>query len=419
MQHLEDDMNDLFQRAAGQYHLDEGESDWNTITNRLREQGNSPVLGKKRFPFSSFRFVLIVMLLSAMAMLYPKRCLDPLLSLSGINGPGSASSFTVLVNSNDQHRIPAKESGHNNPAPPFSKINNVVLTNRFKKAGNGLLHPGDIFQYFVEKQLPITIAEQSGVITNGNTINSDEITATDIAVNQKRTDPPQEPVPAALSKTEEKEQATISAKPSPAEKKKRDNGWYAGAFTVTDASKVRSMPFKNAGFGGGVLLGYNISNKLSVEASVALQQKKYDTYGKDFSMDKIGSAMPAGMTINQLKSTTSVTELSVNIRYKIIQQKRSVVYAAAGLSVYTVTKEKNAYNVSLNGNTEAMKAMYNDNNATLPAVAGFSAGYEYNINNKMAIRIAPYLKIPLQGVGVGSVPVTSAGLHIGITRSLR
>ena len=73
----------------------------------------------------------------------------------------------------------------------------------------------------------------------------------------------------------------------------------------------------------------------------------------------------------------------------------------------------------MNGTAEKVSGVYKRNNYGLPAVAGFSLGYEYNFYKSLNIRIEPFLKIPIQGMGVGKLPVTSAGLQIGITGRLK
>jgi hypothetical protein len=45
-----------------------------------------------------------------------------------------------------------------------------------------------------------------------------------------------------------------------------------------------------------------------------------------------------------------------------------------------------------------------------------SAGYTHRLGNFADLRIEPYVKVPLSGMGIGSVPLFSAGLQVGLTR---
>ncbi|MEO6668689.1 MAG: hypothetical protein ABIN36_04370 [Ferruginibacter sp.] len=423
MQHLEDDMNELFQRAAEQYHLDAGQSAWDSISSRLSEPGKSAVVvHKNEHGFLRFRFALAVMLLGIIGMTYPKVCMDPVQFRLAVADDSERNSITALVNTNERYYTPAGTS-YDHPDFSASKISGGSVHDALNKNSTGFSvnYVNTVHSPYPKLQ---TIGTQQWLEgDDGNVNTEDKTTGTGDTISDLEPLLLQDSDPATSNKPAEKEQikplSKISAEKTAAEKITKVDRWYAGVFTITDASKVRSMPFKNIGFGEGVLLGYNINSKLSIEASFALQQKKYDTYGKDFSLDKIGSSMPAGMIIEKLHSITSVAAFSLGIRYKVIEHKRASIYGSVALSAYDVTREENAYSVSLNGNRAMMKGMYKANNAKLPAVVGFAVVYAYQINKKTAVRVEPYLKVPIQGIGVGSVPVTSAGVQLGITRSLR
>ena len=194
---------------------------------------------------------------------------------------------------------------------------------------------------------------------------------------------------------------------------------YVGVITGLDFSKVGSGSFDNMGFDAGFLLGYRISQALSFETAFMWNKKIYYSDGKHFNLDKVGSTMPSGMIINSLNSHSSVIEIPIKARYDFIRKTSSDLFFAGGVSAYIMTKEKNMYHVTYNGTQEKVLGVYEKNSYRLPAVANVSIGYERNISRLLDIRIEPFLKIPLQGIGVGSLPVTSAGLQIGITGHLK
>ncbi len=47
-----------------------------------------------------------------------------------------------------------------------------------------------------------------------------------------------------------------------------------------------------------------------------------------------------------------------------------------------------------------------------------SVGYNRTLNKVGTLRIEPYLKIPIKGIGIGNLPITSTGLNIGITKKI-
>ncbi|MDQ6762088.1 MAG: hypothetical protein M3015_05615, partial [Bacteroidota bacterium] len=131
------------------------------------------------------------------------------------------------------------------------------------------------------------------------------------------------------------------------------------------------------------------------------------------------ATMPLGMIINNLESNSSFVEIPLKIKFDFLQRKNSDFFIAGGVSAYIITKEQNIYHVTLNGDNKKVLGVYEKNNYGLPAVANLSLGYEKNIFKRVNLRIEPYLKIPLRGMGVGSLPVTSAGLQIGIISRLQ
>ncbi len=52
------------------------------------------------------------------------------------------------------------------------------------------------------------------------------------------------------------------------------------------------------------------------------------------------------------------------------------------------------------------------------SVLNISAGYQLQMSAKNNLRIEPYYKTALNGVGTGNLSMSSAGINIGITRRI-
>ena len=48
----------------------------------------------------------------------------------------------------------------------------------------------------------------------------------------------------------------------------------------------------------------------------------------------------------------------------------------------------------------------------------FSAGYSRKIGKSTDLRLEPYVKLPLSGLGYGELRFWSTGMHVGVTRKL-
>ena len=53
------------------------------------------------------------------------------------------------------------------------------------------------------------------------------------------------------------------------------------------------------------------------------------------------------------------------------------------------------------------------------SVVNLSLGYTHKLGGNGSIRIEPYLKLPIQDLGVGNMPMMSTGVNIGFTKPLR
>ena len=103
----------------------------------------------------------------------------------------------------------------------------------------------------------------------------------------------------------------------------------------------------------------------------------------------------------------------------MLQKARAALFVTGGVAAYIITNEQNMYHVTMAGNNEKMFGNYNKNNYTLPAVAVLSIGCERTVFKYTNIRIEPFLTLPLQGIGVGKLPILSAGVQFGLVRRIK
>ncbi|MEP6845933.1 MAG: hypothetical protein ABI861_08010, partial [Panacibacter sp.] len=136
-----------------------------------------------------------------------------------------------------------------------------------------------------------------------------------------------------------------------------------------------------------------------------------------FSMDKVGATMPTGMNVLSLEGSSSTLEIPLKIRYNVIQKKKSNIFSSAGITSYVLINEKNNYLTQLNGTKQNILSSYKKSSGYFAAAINLSLGYEYKTGKKSSIRVEPYAQIPLKGIGVGALPVMSAGVHVGFTLS--
>jgi hypothetical protein len=126
--------------------------------------------------------------------------------------------------------------------------------------------------------------------------------------------------------------------------------------------------------------------------------------------------MPQGMDVMSLEGSSRFFELPVKFKYSVFQKNRSGVFLSTGISSYLMTREENDYHAMMNGSEQNMSGSYNNNRRYVAVMANIGAEYNYKIGKYTRLRIEPYLQIPLKGIGIGSMPVMTTGLHFGFMR---
>ncbi len=195
-------------------------------------------------------------------------------------------------------------------------------------------------------------------------------------------------------------------------------GIYAALIGGPDLSTVAYQSTSQSGYSIGILLGYHFNKRLAVESGLLWDKKYYYSTGEHF--DKNAANFPSSWNVLYLNGNCNMFEIPLNFRYNFATGINHGFFAEAGLSSYLMKKEYYDYSFTNNGSRPYSRdSTYNISSNYIFSVIQISAGYEHAIGKNTSIRVEPYLKIPIQGIGIGNMPVTSAGLYIGISHDFR
>ena len=195
------------------------------------------------------------------------------------------------------------------------------------------------------------------------------------------------------------------------------NRFYIGALAGVALNRVKNQGLQKPGFDVGLKAGYQFTKQFSIETGLLFEQKLYYTSGEYFNISKIASAMPVGMKVLSLKGKFSVFELPLTFKYNLPgNRKDRHFYTTAGISTYLMSKEYNQYQTLLNGTQNNMTGTYRNQSTYSAALLNISIGYERNIGSSFLLRVDPYIQFPIKGLGVGAIPVTTVGVHLGVFR---
>jgi len=194
--------------------------------------------------------------------------------------------------------------------------------------------------------------------------------------------------------------------------------FYVSLLFGPDLSTVKYQNIKGPGLSGGIMAGYQFTKKLSVETGFLLDRKLYYSDGKYFNKSSVNLSAP-GDNILSVDGDGTLFEIPVAVRYSFAGNKNHNLFVSAGMSSYFIQKER--YDLSVQ-HTNGMRHHQHDDDddfTNIFSVVQASVGYELKLNQRNFLRIEPYIKVPLSGIGKGSLPLTSNGVYINFTHAFK
>ena len=415
MQYLNDDMDELFRRAAEGYALKLQEEGWDAVAVKL-STANVIAAGvdSKKDKRNNYRFAILALLflvISETALLFVlnnenKNFKNNTAFKESNEAKPGDKYFSV---SNEKNRIAPTSTVRNSINPAIAE--KITLTKVTKEI---LVYP--------DTKINITKADISytdELIIKNKELGTKENKLEDINTNLQSLS--NENTKSKIQQIQNKDNIKAKQEVSNTAEKnlknntaKKDKRFYVGIVAGPQFNQVKNQGFSNPGFSAGLLTGFSITKKIAVETGFIISQKKYFSSGEYFSMKTMAASMPAGMKVVSLNGKSTVLEIPIKIKYNFQKKNRGSFFSTAGVSSYILTKESNKYLAEINGNRQKITGNYSNNGKYFNAALNISAGYEYKIK-QTRIRIEPYVQVPLKGIGVGSMPVMSTGIYVGVT----
>lgn len=192
--------------------------------------------------------------------------------------------------------------------------------------------------------------------------------------------------------------------------------FYIGLTGGPLISKIKSQELKKSGFDAGLLVGYRISKKLSVETGL-LYTKQYYFSGGEYYNKATG-----GNTASSMEGSRTAFEIPFKLNYYVLRNKSGGFYLSGGLSSFVGVNDKIIVNVGENPQHPPQKLDYGVA-SYLPSYLSFGIGYDYKAGRSIHFRIEPYLQIPMSSTAGntinisagGALQVYNAGLHLIIS----
>ena len=193
-------------------------------------------------------------------------------------------------------------------------------------------------------------------------------------------------------------------------------GLVLGLVGAPDVSTVQSAPLQSPLLNMGVLVEYRLTSRLRLSTGLLRSAKQYQARREDYNWEKYPRAGTREFT--WVNAACTVLDVPLNLRYDVVARPNGRVFGAAGVSSFFMQREQYTYDYLENGQPAIWDRAVVNENQHLLSILNLSVGYERNLGTHWRLQAEPYLKLPLGGVGVGKVRLTSAGVFFGVKYEL-
>jgi Outer membrane protein beta-barrel domain len=462
MEHIDNDMDDLFKKAGELYPLKISGSDWDGVAAKFQDKTTDDAnagagtgaggAGSRR----RWRLLALLIPLILAGLVYTNHILNqknktaPAVdkNSNAVKSPELAKPGTKLDEPVNQQAGSNgnKDISGNGPVPSSGNPETILRDNEDNEGNKAVGRPNKN-QYAGTGKTPganIAAEPNSGAIRENQTgqANTDKPAAAGVSTATNSTASPA-PAPFAASasatatasteaaavsdqnktsKTADTSKAVAANNTGPAKKtdskKKSPRGIYAGVVLGPDWSTVHMQSVNQLGYSVGITAGYRFNERLAIETGLLWDRKYYYSKGEYF--DKKNINVPYYWNISSVNGNCNMWEIPLAVRYDFASRSNHSFFAKAGFSSYIMTKQNYSFGLD-SGNVQRTTRYipYDNVLSYFFSIVQVSAGYEHSIGRNTFIRVEPYVKIPLQGVGTGSMPISSLGIYFGITHSFR
>jgi hypothetical protein len=427
MQYVNDDMDELFRRAAENYPLDTSSADWNKVLTALQGEALEQTIAEKK-KNKNGRLLWLLLLL-------------PLgLVCNQLYSPGifSGKQVSNAGDENENITVDRGTSQKSTNSSSFSDDNNTVTIDRAKvdkgstaeNRNKNSVEPGMPTLKTTYSSYPgyskterKNYSSDNNITHTKNQITNDKAEANLLIIGldkRKRlpevlfSHPLQNDFTTAVTKKMNPLFSSSEENSKQSIRVARRKRFYAGVVGGIDGTTIKFQKIENAGAIYGLLFGYQLNKKWSVETGAFVEKKYYYTKGEYFNTAKAG--IPSSWQIDDVSGNCKMIEIPVSLKYNFSQHKNSNWFATVGASSYFMKKQNYSYDYYWGGWQYTRKRSYDTSSTYLISNVGLSVGYSHRLGNFADLRVEPYLKLPVSGIGIGSLPMFSTGLQIGITR---
>ena len=195
-------------------------------------------------------------------------------------------------------------------------------------------------------------------------------------------------------------------KPAPSKKQR----FEISALYAPELTTIGWTDIDKPGSNYGLLIGYGLSNNLSIHTGLIKSRKNYTANGEDFHYY---SNPGSQYKLTKVTGYCSMYEIPLNIKFRFLNRKNYSLYGLGGISSYFMKSEFYNYQYSLSSYN--WSASYASQQNYWLSVATLGVGIEKGLSKDLSVAVNPFMKIPFQEMGKGHLKLQSAGLNFLLT----
>lgn len=447
-----DDMEDMFKKAADNYELNEDmAADWNNVRATLQNDSAFTASVSKEKKHKRLHLLWWLLLIPAILIVTYKT--GSYFSADKQKGKAAiAKQNNAAIKNNLQEKGNAKNNNNAFPSSPnVNSTNNTDLSSRKKISSGNKSASADKHSPSVINTKAFDIitgdankdAANSSINTkafdirtgdaNKDAVNSsannnpvNKIKETSNNYHQLKTNGLTEPV---LKNDKQKtsdssvlKNSNTAAQTNSLKQKSKNNNYTRQAFAFAgiagniDLSMIKFQKLSRLGSGIGMAAGYHFKNGLSIESGLLYDKKNYYTKGEYFNKSNFGYL--EGVNLITAQGNCHMWEIPLNLSYDFATHKRYNWFVTAGVSSYIMDREFYNFKYEKDGLVRERANDYYHSSPDWFSVLNVGGGINVQVNSKYFLQAQPYFKIPVSAVGKGNLSLSSGGINISFKRRL-
>ena len=194
---------------------------------------------------------------------------------------------------------------------------------------------------------------------------------------------------------------------------RKPGSFFATAWLNPGAATTPNGSWGPVGWGYGAGIGYQISQRLSIQASAIWTPAVYTAAPQDYYV-KPGSYW-SQVAMKEIDAECRILQLPVELQYQLWQKKSWQVSVGAGVITSVMNSEVYDYYYNRNGSVYHAQRGFSTQQVEWLSGASFSLGVAKSFGNRFGAFVSPNYVLPLHGAGEGKVKLQGLSLRMGLS----